>query len=165
MIPFDPAAPMFSSREVAHYSAIPLRQLQRWDETHLISVRQVGHKRQYSEQDFFRVLLARELQARGFSVQAIRTIWNGIRASKGVVNPRWLLTNGERTVLLEHSDVVLAFLEQRRSPRFVLISLDAIKKRIEEVKGKVQALHPRKAPAREYSSLGEYFAERREQWA
>jgi DNA-binding transcriptional MerR regulator len=131
----SPETRSYTSAEVARIAAVTLRQLQWWHEHGVLSAVQVGHKRVYAVQELFAALLFRELRARGFSLEDVRRIQKHLRQQRIVLpseSHRWLLTNGERVVLLEHADVVLAFLEQRRSPVYRLISLDALEKRMQQ---------------------------------
>lgn len=124
----------FTSQEVCHLALVTLRQLQWWDEQGILSPEQRSRKRSYTAHEVICVCLYRELEERGFSMRAFRHVSQQIRA-KAVTLPspsrRYLLTDGQRVEFLEHDDVVLSFLSQRRNPRFALIPLAPLAARIE----------------------------------
>lgn len=108
-----------------------MRQLQWWDETEVLSPIHVGHQRQYSAGDLFRVFLLSDLLRRGFALHTARRVCREL-AKQSVVAHRWMLTNGERVVLLSGEPEVIAFLEQRRVPVYVLVSLEALNARMQQ---------------------------------
>lgn len=147
------AAPVFfSSKETSRISHVSLRQLQWWDETGILSPQRVQNKRKYQAEEVFTAMLVRELLERKFSTYTARKVLKELkrRRPNGLPKNGWLLTNGERLELLEHGDVVLSFLEQRRSPLFVLISLG----------GLAQALAQGQARLRRFAQIDSRLAAR-----
>jgi len=76
-VPVQPKAPpedprSYRSREVAKIARVSLRQLQWWDERRVITIRHVGHQRQYSTSDVLNVMVLAELRRKGLSLQTIR---------------------------------------------------------------------------------------------
>jgi DNA-binding transcriptional MerR regulator len=155
---FSWAAPLSSSQSVYYTSRqvldmVPLtaRHLQRWDEGALVSPRQEKRKRLYRPDQVFRIALYRELRERGFSLQKIRVIDRRLNRQNFTLpdeSRRWLITDGERVLLLADAPEVLGFLEQRRPVGFVLISLTAITERLECAVERQQP-SPRREPARQ----------------
>lgn len=126
---------IYSTAQVARVTGVTLRQLQWWDERKLLKAPQVKHSRQYSEREMFAAALFRDLKERGFSIQVIRRIWKQMERKQFTVpdeSRRWMLTDGKRVEFVADPDVVLAFLEQRRSPAFVLVPLASIAGRLAE---------------------------------
>lgn len=125
----------YTTAQVLRLVPVSARQLQWWDEQQIVSPPHQGHSRMYGPVELFGVLLIHELRMRGFTLRQIRNVRRGLVKQQLQIptdQQRWLLTDGTRVVLLEHPDVVIAFLEQRRSPAFVLISLAALVKKVEE---------------------------------
>jgi DNA-binding transcriptional MerR regulator len=118
--------------EAKRIACVSERQLRWWD---ISGAGREGRPRVYEPRHVFGALLFRELRERGFRLHQVRTIWRSAQR-QGFELPdearRWLLTDGERVVFLGHSDVVIAFLEQRRVPVFVLVSLAALAERMAE---------------------------------
>jgi DNA-binding transcriptional MerR regulator len=131
----------YSTKQVREMiPAVSARQLQWWDETGVLSPLQRGHSRQYTAEDLFGVLLIEELKGRGFTLWQIRKVRKQLARQQFTLpteRHRWLLTNGQLAVLLAHPDVVIAFLEQRRNPAYVLVSLEALAKKLEYGRAKV----------------------------
>ena len=125
----------YTAAQVRNITCVSVRQLQWWDERGILSPAKEDHRRLYESQQVFTALLFRELRERGFTLCRVRKIWQSARR-QGFEAPdelhRWLLTDGVRVVFLAHPEVVIAFLEQRRYPAFVLISLAALADRIRE---------------------------------
>jgi DNA-binding transcriptional MerR regulator len=131
----QPQQHYYSTAQVARLACVTARQLQWWDEQGILTPAQSDHRRLYEPRQAFAALLFRELRARGFSLSRVKQVWKAAQ-KQGFALPdetrRWLLTDGVRVVFLAHPDVVLAFLEQRRSPAFTLIPLEQLAARMSE---------------------------------
>ena len=115
----------FTSQEVCRLALVTMRQLQWWDDRGILCPERDG-RRLYSPHEACIAMLYQELHERGLLLHAFRRVVKEIRRQRAVLpdkSRRWLLTDGARVVFLEHEDVVLRFLEQRRNPAFVLIPL------------------------------------------
>jgi DNA-binding transcriptional MerR regulator len=146
----------YKTLEVLKVVPVTARQLQWWDEQGILSPRQHGHSRVYQQADVFGVMLIHELKQRGFTLQQIRKVRRELRKQDFAMpteQQRWLLTNGERVVLLAHENVVIAFLEQRRSPAFVLLSLAAMAKKLAAGEVQLHRLPLKREPQREVSPV------------
>jgi len=128
----DAYEPRYTTAEVVRITTLTPRQLQWWDETHLLRPHQENHKRLYTRAEAFTLLLYRELRARCFTLSEVRQMQRQLRQHTPLMSAaRWLLTDGSRVVLLNEGSVVLTFLEQRRIPAFHLISLDALAQKLD----------------------------------
>lgn len=92
------------------------------------------HGRCCTAEQFYLILLVRELRLQAFSAEAIRRIIadvqkrpSGLPWEKGLC---WLLTDGQTVHFIAEGNVVLALLLERRSPAFVFISLTRIQERM-----------------------------------
>jgi hypothetical protein len=129
--------PYFTAREMRNVIPMSEKQLAWWHQRRIVSpsIRQGRAGLLYSAEDLFGAILIRELVERRFEGEALRYVWQETKRQARLPREeraKWLLTNGQRVIFLDHADVVLAFLEQRRSPLFALISLDSIAQRVEE---------------------------------
>src|SRR5664279_465878 len=64
----------FTSQDVVTLTGITLRQLQWWDERHIVVPAREGHRRLYSMEDLAEVSVICELRRRGFSLQRVRKV-------------------------------------------------------------------------------------------
>jgi len=125
----------YTTSQVAHVALVTPRQLQWWDEEGILSPVQSERKRRYEPRELFAVMLFRELRERKFSMKVVRRVWKLMQKQRFDMpceGKKYLLTNGERVVFLEQDNVVLAFLLQRRSPPYYLISLVDVQERMNE---------------------------------
>lgn len=125
----------YSTAQVARVTGVTKRQLQWWDDHKLLKPARCKHSRQYGVRDLFAAALFRNLKERGFTLQAIRRIWNQMERKQFTLpdeSRRWMLTDGTRVEFIADPDVALAFLEQCRIPKFVLVPLTQIAGRLAE---------------------------------
>src|SRR5215470_1235476 len=135
-----PAAPAdaqgFNSTEVARICGVSLRQLQWWDERHVVSPRQDGHKRIYMPQEVVEISVIAELRRKGFSLQKIRRVLRflqkdmGKRLSEALSAPSnvHLLTDGKSIYLEDAPDRSIDLLRNARQPMFVVSVTDQVKR-------------------------------------
>jgi len=126
---------LYSTAQVQRVACVTARQLQWWDERGILSPAQHDHRRAYEPRQVMGALLFRELLERGFTLRICARIWRSIERQApewSDITRGWLVTNGERVMLLGERDTVLAFLEQRRTPIYALISLDDLAARMTE---------------------------------
>jgi hypothetical protein len=91
----------FSSAEVAGETGATLRQLQWWDERHIVTVRHEGHRRFYTVEDKSLVWLLVKLRDKGFSLQSIRRVWVSISRRLREVGPdSFLVTDGKQAQIV-----------------------------------------------------------------
>src|SRR5574341_2246978 len=110
----------FSSSEVARLAHVSLRQLQWWDEKHVVSPRHQGHKRLYVPEEVLEITVIAELRRKGFSLQKLRRVLRFLARDMGrrlsdVLNndsELHLLTDGKSIYLEERNERVRS--EERR---------------------------------------------------
>lgn len=124
----------YTSSEVSRIACVTARQLQWWDEQAILSPEIEAHRRLYSPHQVMGAMLYNEMHERGFHLsdygRVLRAIdLQGVDLSHAPW--RWLLTDGERVVILVDQSEAMAFLEQRRSPVFALIPLEPLSGRLQ----------------------------------
>ena len=134
----------FTSRDVARFTGISLRQLQWWDERGLVVPARQGHKRLYSLDDLAEIAVVCELRARGFSLQKIRRILrflqrelskrlvDAVRAASEV----HLLTDGRHIFLEDSARGVIDILKNSRQPMLAVCLSDTIERIQDRVGGR-----------------------------
>src|SRR5437899_10825208 len=73
----------YASSDVARISGVSLRQLQWWDEQHVVSPRHEGHKRVYLPNEVIEVTVIAELRPKGLSLQKTRRVLRYLKRDKG----------------------------------------------------------------------------------
>jgi len=126
----------FSSREVAALTGITLRQLQWWDERHIVVPERQGRRRLYSLGNLAELAVIAELRDKGFSLQRVRKV---VRALEREFQRRLvetvtgtseyhLLTDG-RSVYVENSArQVIDILKNSRQPIFAVCLSDTVRR-------------------------------------
>lgn len=148
----DPAAPTFTSNEVARIAGVSLRQLQWWDERKVVSPAHAGHKRVYTPAEVIEVSVIAELRRKGFSLQKIRRVLRFLEREMGrrlsdVLrgdSTLHLLTDGKSLYLEDRESRIIDILKNARQPMFLVSVSDQIR-RLQAVR-KPPATAP--APAR-----------------
>ncbi len=127
-----PANGIYASSDVARISGVSLRQLQWWDEQHVVSPRHDGHKRVYLPNEVIEVTVIAELRRKGFSLQKIRRVLRylqremGKRLSDAVgsASEVHLLTDGKSIYLEESRDRIIDLLKNAKQPMFLVCVSD-----------------------------------------
>jgi DNA-binding transcriptional MerR regulator len=122
----------YNSSEVARICGVTLRQLQWWDERHVVSPRQAGHKRVYMSEEVVEISVIAELRRKGFSLQKIRRVLRflqkdmGKRLSEAISSPSsvHLLTDGKSIYLEEAPDRIIDLLKNAKQPMFLVCVTD-----------------------------------------
>ncbi len=122
----------YASKEVAAIAGISLRQLQWWDERHVVSPRHVGHKRIYSPQDVLEITVIAELRRKGFSLQKIRRVLRYLQREMGRRlsdvftrdSDLHLLTDGKSIYLEDRHERIIDILKNARQPMFLVCVTD-----------------------------------------
>jgi DNA-binding transcriptional MerR regulator len=137
-----PAAPVvtgeqgYNSSDVARLCGVSLRQLQWWDERNVVSPRQDGHKRIYTQAEVVEISVIAELRRKGFSLQKIRRVLRflqkdvGRRLSEAIASPNdvHLLTDGKTIYLEEAPNRILDLLKNARQPMFLVCVSDQVRR-------------------------------------
>ena len=115
----------YSSSEVARLARVSLRQLQWWDEKHMVSPRHQGHRRMYSSSEVLEVTVIAELRRKGFSLQKLRRDMgrrlSDVLASESSLH---LLTDGKTIYLEDRQERVIDILKNARQPMFLVCVSD-----------------------------------------
>lgn len=131
-----PESQVYTSVDVARISGVSLRQLQWWDERHVVSPRQDGHRRIYMPEEVIEVSVIAELRRKGFSLQKIRRVLRylqremGKRLSDALQSESeiHLLTDGKNIYLEETPDRVVDLLKNARQPMFLVCVTDQVQR-------------------------------------
>ena len=123
-----PPAEAFTSVEVSRISGVSLRQLQWWDEQHVVSPRHDGHRRVYLPSEVIEIAVIAELRRKGFSLQKIRRVLRHLQRDMGkrlgesftAGQEMFLLTDGKTTHLEGSCDGVLKVLKGASQPMFLV---------------------------------------------
>ena len=145
-------AEAYSSSEVSRIANISLRQLQWWDERHVVSPQHQGHKRVYSPEQVLEITVIAELRRKGFSLQKIRRVLRylqremGKRLSEVLSNDSnlHLLTDGKSIYLEDSQERIIDIFKSARQPMFLVCVADQARR---------LSLTPKK-PARAESDSG-----------
>lgn len=127
-----PSAEAYSSSDVARVANISLRQLQWWDERHVVSPQHQGHKRVYSPEQVVEITVIAELRRKGFSLQKIRRVLRYLQREMGrrlgdvlsADSHLHLLTDGKSIYLEDSQDRIIDILKGARQPMFLVCVSD-----------------------------------------
>ena len=122
----------YASSEVSRLARVSLRQLQWWDEKHVVSPRHQGHKRMYTPEEVLEITVIAELRRKGFSLQKLRRVLKylqrdmGRRLSDVLHNESdlHLLTDGKAIFLEDRRYRVIDVLKNARQPMFLVCVSD-----------------------------------------
>ncbi len=126
----------YSSTDVARIANISLRQLQWWDERHVVSPQHQGHKRMYSAAEVVEITVIAELRRKGFSLQKIRRVLRYLEREMGrrladVLSSEsdlHLLTDGKSIYLEENQERIIDILKNARQPMFLVSVSDQVRR-------------------------------------
>jgi len=149
----------YASSDVARISGVSLRQLQWWDEQHVVSPRHDGHKRVYLPNEVVEVTVIAELRRKGFSLQKIRRVLRflqremGRRLAEVLQNNSdlHLVTDGKSIYLEDHQERIIDILKNARQPMFLVCVSDQAR-RLGESDRKPARMEP--GPARRAARMG-----------
>ena len=123
----------YTAREVCRLALVTTSDLKWWTEHLILRPETLSNRAIYPEHEVMLAMLYRELRERGLLLSDFaRVVVETRHQHARLPDPsrRWLLTDGTRVIFLEHEDVVLRFMEQRRNPAFVLIPLAPLAARL-----------------------------------
>jgi DNA-binding transcriptional MerR regulator len=126
----------YNSSEVARICGVSLRQLQWWDERHVVSPRHDGHKRMYMPEEVVEISVIAELRRKGFSLQKIRRVLRFLQKDMGkrlsdamsAVSDMHLLTDGKSIYLEDAPNRIIDLLKNARQPMFLVSVSDQVKR-------------------------------------
>lgn len=134
--PLPQTAEGYASSDVARICGVSLRQLQWWDERHVVSPRQDGHRRVYLAEEVVEISVIAELRRKGFSLQKIRRVLRflqkdmGKRLSEALAaeSEVHLLTDGKTIYLEQAPDRVVDVMKNARQPMFLVCVTDQVRR-------------------------------------
>lgn len=126
----------YTSSEVARMCGVSLRQLQWWDERHVVSPRQNGHKRMYMAEEVLEISVIAELRRKKFSLQKIRRVLRFLQKDMGrrlsdalsATSEIHLLTDGKSIYLEDAPDRIVDLLKSARQPMFLVSVSDQVRR-------------------------------------
>jgi len=126
----------YSSSDVARVANISLRQLQWWDERHVVSPHHEGHRRVYAPAEVIEIAVIAELRRKGFSLQKIRRVLRYLQREMGrrlsdVLAPQsdlHLLTDGRSIYLEDRHERIIDILKGARQPMFLVSVSDQVRR-------------------------------------
>ncbi len=131
-----PSGTAYASSEVSRIARVSLRQLQWWDERHVVSPRHQGHRRMYTAEEVLEVTVIAELRRKGFSLQKLRRVLRYLQKDMGrrlsdVLSGEsslHLLTDGRSIYLEDRQERVIDILKNARQPMFLVCVSDHVKR-------------------------------------
>src|SRR6266481_3677035 len=144
-----PVNGVYASSDVARISGVSLRQLQWWDEQHVVSPRHDGHKRVYLPNEVIEVTVIAELRRKGFCLQKIRRVLRFLQREMGkrlaevlqAASELHLVTDGKSIYLEDQHDRIIDILKNARQPMF-LVSVSDQARRLTEMERKPVRMEP-----------------------
>jgi DNA-binding transcriptional MerR regulator len=135
---------LFTSRDVVSLTGITPRQLQRWDERHIVVPAREGRRRLYSMEDLAEVAVICELRHRGFSLQRVRNVMRflqrefGKRLAETVsgASEYHLLTDGKTLYLETSPRQIVDILKNARQPMLTICLSDTVRQVRAEIRAK-----------------------------
>ncbi len=126
----------YSSSDVSRVASVSLRQLQWWDERHVISPDHQGHKRVYSPEQVVEITVIAELRRKGFSLQKIRRVLRYLQREMGrrlsdVLSSEsdlHLLTDGKTIYLEDRQERIIDVLKNAKQPMFLVCVTDQVRR-------------------------------------
>jgi DNA-binding transcriptional MerR regulator len=134
----------FTSRDVISLTSITARQLQWWDERHIVVPAREGHRRLYSMEDLAEVAVICELRRCGFSLQRVRKVMRFLQKefSKRLAetvsgaSEYHLLTDGKTLYLETSPRQIVDILKNARQPMLTICLSDTVRQVRAEIRAK-----------------------------
>ncbi len=134
----------FTSRDVVSLTGITPRQLQWWDERHIVVPARAGRRRLYSMEDLAEIAVICELRRRGFSLQRVRKVMRflqrefGKRLAETVsgASEYHLLTDGQTLYLETSPRQIVDILKNARQPMLTICLSDTVRQVRAEIRAK-----------------------------
>jgi DNA-binding transcriptional MerR regulator len=131
-----PPSEAYSSSDVARVADISLRQLQWWDERHVVTPQHQGHKRVYAPEQVVEITVIAELRRKGFSLQKIRRVLRYLQREMGrrlgdvlsADSHLHLLTDGKTIYLEDSHERIIDILKDARQPMFLVSVSDQVRR-------------------------------------
>lgn len=125
----------FTSQEVIRLTGITARQLQWWDERHIVVPQRLGHRRVYSLEDVSEIAVICQLRSKGFSLQRVRKVVRFLQKEFGkrlaeIVSRSsdyHLLSDGRSLYLETSPQQIVDILKNSRQPMFAVCLSDTVR--------------------------------------
>jgi DNA-binding transcriptional MerR regulator len=138
----------FSSNDVIVLTGITARQLQWWDEQHIVAPARDGHRRVYNWDELVTVAVICQLRRRGFSLQRMRKVitflqkefGTNLAAAVQAASEYHLLTDGKHLYLRTSARQVVDLLKNARQPMFDICLSDEVRRVRGEIRNRKQAV-------------------------
>src|SRR5579863_5618456 len=135
---------LFTSRDVVSLTGITPRQLQWWDERHIVVPTREGRRRLYSMEDLAEIAVICQLRRRGFSLQRVRKVMRflqhefGKRLAETVTGASeyHLLTDGKTLYLETSPRQIVDILKNARQPMLTVCLSDAVRQVRADIRAK-----------------------------
>jgi DNA-binding transcriptional MerR regulator len=135
---------LFTSRDVVSLTGITPRQLQWWDERHIVVPSREGRRRLYSMEDLAEVAVICELRHRGFSLQRVRKVMRFLQREFGKrlaeivsgTSEYHLLTDGKTLYLETSPRQIVDILKNSRQPMLTICLSDTVRQVRAEIRAK-----------------------------
>src|ERR1700742_2808803 len=126
----------FSTRDVLQLTGVTARQLQWWDEQHVVVPQREGRNRIYSTADLVEILVIEELRRRRISLQQVRRV---LRLLRKEVHARLadlvqgheeqhLLLDGRHVYLESDSRQIVDLMRNTEQPMLLICLTDTVKR-------------------------------------
>ena len=127
---------VFTSAEVCRIAKISSRQLQWWDERHVVSPGRKAGRRTYRARDVLQVLIVAALRGKGLSLQRIRRVLRLLRKDldqrldeyAGRDARLYLVTDCQAVHLDDDAHVVIERLAEARRPMYLISLSDQLQR-------------------------------------
>jgi DNA-binding transcriptional MerR regulator len=134
----------FTSCDVVSLTGITPRQLQWWDERHIVVPAREGRRRLYSMEDLAEVAVICELRHRGFSLQRVRKVMRFLQREFGKrlaeivsgTSEYHLLTDGKTLYLETSPRQIVDILKNARQPMLTICLSDTVRQVRAEIRAK-----------------------------
>jgi DNA-binding transcriptional MerR regulator len=146
----------FTSRDVVSLTGITPRQLQWWDERHIVVPAREGRRRLYSMEDLAEVAVICELRHRGFSLQRVRKVMRFLQREFGKrlaeivsgTSEYHLLTDGKTLYLETSPRQIVDILKNARQPMLTICLSDTVRQVRAEIRAKKNSVTSRSSSSR-----------------
>jgi DNA-binding transcriptional MerR regulator len=146
----------FTTRDVLRLTGATARQLQWWDEKHIVAPARQGRKRIYSVVDLIEIHVIEELRRRRISLKQVRRVLKFLRREMQVrlgdlvagKTDHHLLIDGKRLYLETDSQQIVDLIRNTRQPVFVVCLSDAVRR----IYGTPSGLEREELPAKKPST-------------
>jgi DNA-binding transcriptional MerR regulator len=143
----------FSTREVLEVTGVTARQLQWWDERHIVSAQREGRNRVYTASDLVDILVIEQLRRRSISLAQVRRVLRFLRSELHArladlvtgEHEFHLLLDGKRIYLKTDTKQIIDLLRNAKQPMLLVSLNDAVKPLRVEV-GELMQSMPEKKP-------------------